>query len=321
MKHIFVNDFSKQFFVYEEDVLVDKGTFEDSLFLSQYTNFDLCYISNSTRGLPQYDEYLLNDWGNRFLKSISRAATCKLWFLGKDMQFHLLESVGSSQSGCNSVNIPQVCIGGGFDGCDMHFSMEDFCSRIIELYKPAHKEEQSINISDEIAELKGFAKSLSENMEEIKQALDTHGGDVIDETIKSLKNELTAYRTDFYLKSVQRLGLDAFLDVLDRLCTRLYNSSQSSEDSKETLRYAISMIERTLHSKFHIRCVSSESGTVFNSRTMIAYPEDSVFTDNVSLKGCVAHSISPAIYWTLPRVNSDDTEFLYKEENVVLYQD
>lgn len=321
MKHIFINDFLEQYFVYEEDALVKKDEYTNPEFIKEYSDFDLCLISNNSNLLSQYDELVLKDWQDRLLKSIGKSTKSKLWFMGKNLQFHLLEPLQNPSADMNADNIPQICIGGGFDGCDLQISIEDFCLRVIELYKPRVNEEPTNNIDKDLLDLKDSVATLNEGVDEIKQLLKSSNDRESDEINRSLKEELTAYRADFYLKSVQRLGLDALLEIMDRLCTRLYNSSNSSDETKEVLKYAINLIERTLRSKFHIRCVSSESGSQFDSETMIAYPDDSISTEDTALFGCVAQSISPAIYWTIPRVNSDEKEFLYKEESVVLYQE
>ena len=321
MKHIFINDFLEQYFVYEEDTLVKKDGYTDPEFIKEYSDFDLCLISNNSNLLSQYDELVLKDWQDRFLKSIGKSTKSKLWFMGKNLQFHLLEPLQNLSADMIADSIPHICIGGGFDGCDLQLSIGDFCLRVIELYKPRVNESQTNNIDKDLLALKNSVATLNEGIDEIKQLLKSNNDSELDEINRSLKEELTAYRADFYLKSVQRLGLDALLEIMDRLCTRLYNSSNSSDEIKEVLNYVINLIERTLRSKFHVRCVSSESGTQFNSETMIAYPDDSISTEDTSLIGCVAQSISPAIYWTIPRVNSCEMEFLYKEENVVLYQE
>lgn len=321
MKHIFINDFLEQYSVYEEDTLIKKEPYIDLQFLDDFTEFDLCFISNNNDIEVQYDKQVLRDWQGKFLKSIGKSLQSKLWFIGSDLQFHLLKPLQASPTDIIAGNTPQICIGGGFDGCDLQLSFEEFCIRIIEIYKPCPIEVQTNNIDKELLALKNSVATLNEGIEDIKQYLQSNNNRESDKINKALKEELTAYRSDFYLKSIQRLGLDAFLDILDRLCTRLYNSSNSSDETKEILKYAINLIERTLYSKFHVRCVSSKHGAEFNSEIMIAYPDDSISTEDTSLIGCVAQSISPAIYWTIPRVNSDEMEFLYKEENVVLYQE
>ena len=321
MKHIFINNFLEQYYVYEEDTLVKKSGYRDLQFLKDFADFDLCIISNENDFMSQYDELILKDWQDRFLKSLGKTTKSKLWFMGKNLQFHLLNPLQIHPDNIIVDNIPQICIGGGFDGCDMQLNFEDFCKRIIELYKPRPIVEINSNIEKDLMALKNSVSTLSEGIEEIKQYLQSNSNRESDETNRLLKEELAAYRSDFYLKSVQRLGMDALLDIMDRLCTRLYDSNNSSDETKEVLKYTIALIERTLRSKFRVRCVSSEPGAEFNSETMIAYPDDSIATEDTALIGCVAQSISPAIYWTIPRVNSDEMEFLYKEENVVLYQE
>lgn len=135
----------------------------------------------------------------------------------------------------------------------------------------------------------------------------------------SLKEELSKYRNDFYFKSVQRQGLDAMLEVLESMNTLLYNSRTKGVEVTEAIEHGIYLIERALQKIFKIRFESSNEGNEYDEEKMIAYPSDSIFTNDERLSGHVAKSLSPAIYWTIPRVNSTDLEFLYKEESVILY--
>lgn len=138
--------------------------------------------------------------------------------------------------------------------------------------------------------------------------------------VEHLKDELSQYRTDFYFKT-RKDGLDGMIDVLDYVSTLLFNMRNSSSELVSILSNIVRFVERTMENKYHVICSHSSIGDPFDGSYMRAYSGDMVKTMDIGKKECVAHSVSPAVYWTLPRVEEPSTnKYLYKEELVVLYE-
>lgn len=141
------------------------------------------------------------------------------------------------------------------------------------------------------------------------------------EIIADLRKELTAYKNDFYQKSMLNFGVNTAIEILDRLYTEknLLKQKGVATDEQNRLEQIISFCE-TKMKKLNLKVSLSTDGDEFDGSRMITY-DDKVSTDNEDLKGRVAYSISPAIYWTLPRVNAPgEDELLIKEETVALYE-
>jgi hypothetical protein len=141
------------------------------------------------------------------------------------------------------------------------------------------------------------------------------------EIIADLRKELTAYKNDFYQKSMLNFGVNTAIEILDRLYTEknLLKQKGVATDEQNRLEQIISFCE-TKMKKLNLKVSHSTDGDEFDGSRMITY-DDKVSTDNEDLKGRVAYSISPAIYWTLPRVNAPGgDELLIKEETVALYE-
>lgn len=140
------------------------------------------------------------------------------------------------------------------------------------------------------------------------------------EVIEDLRKELTAYKNDFYQKSMMKFGVNTAVEMLERLYTEK-NHLKHNDNSEELERIMliISFCEAKMK-KLNLRVRLSSDGDEFDGGRMVSY-DDKVATDDENLKGRVAYSISPAIYWTLPRVNAPgEDELLIKEETVALYE-
>lgn len=140
------------------------------------------------------------------------------------------------------------------------------------------------------------------------------------EVIKDLRKELAEYKNDFYQKSMMKLGVNIAIDILERLYTEK-NLLKQKENSEEMDRITqiISFCEAKMK-KLNVRVKLSSEGDEFDGIRMVSF-DDKVATDNSNMKGRVAYSIFPAIYWTLPRVNAPgEDELLIKEETVALYE-
>ena len=141
------------------------------------------------------------------------------------------------------------------------------------------------------------------------------------EIINDLRKELTAYKNDFYQKSMLNFGVNTAIEILERLYTEKLFIKQKEETADELnrLELIISYCEAKMK-KLSLRMRRSADGDEFDGSRMVSY-DDKVSTDNEELKGHVAYSIFPAIYWTLPRVNAPGgDELLIKEETVALYE-
>lgn len=141
------------------------------------------------------------------------------------------------------------------------------------------------------------------------------------EIINELRKELAAYKNDFYLKSMQNFGVNIVIELLERLYTEknLITQKGNVSDNLKSLEQIISFCEIKIK-KLNLKVRHSTIGEEFDGSRMVNY-DDKVSTDNDNLKGRVAYSISPAVYWTLPRVNAPgEDELLIKEEIVALYE-
>lgn len=140
------------------------------------------------------------------------------------------------------------------------------------------------------------------------------------EVIEDLRKELAAYKNDFYQKSMMKFGVNTAIEILERLYTEknLLKQSENAEELKR-ITQIISFCEAKMK-KLNLRVSLSSDGDEFDGGRMVSY-DDKVATDDENMKGRVAYSISPAIYWTLPRVNAPgEDELLIKEETVALYE-
>lgn len=184
----------------------------------------------------------------------------------------------------------------------------------------------------EIKELKSFLVELFEGLNkkqsetqylvsEIynRDAETSNNGSI--EIIDDLRKELAAYKNDFYQKSMLNFGVNTAIEILERLYTErnLLKQSTNIDGELDRITKIISFCEIKIK-KLNLKVSYSSEGDEFDSSRMITY-DDKVSTDNEDLKDCVAYSISPAIYWTLPRVNAPgEDELLIKEETVALYE-
>ena len=139
-----------------------------------------------------------------------------------------------------------------------------------------------------------------------------------DALVSELKSQLEEYKVDFYYKTMRKYGIDAMLDVVEYLYTRM---EESNETEEVIYKRIIDRIEqRTLKDKLNVRTYSSEIGVPFDASRMISYSGDSIQTDDESKHNTVARSVRPAFYWTMPMVNGQESEYLFKEEVVILYK-
>lgn len=140
------------------------------------------------------------------------------------------------------------------------------------------------------------------------------------EVIEDLRKELTAYKNDFYQKSMMKFGVNTAVEMLERLYTeKNYLKHNDNSEELERIMLIISFCEAKMK-KLNLRVRLSSDGDEFDGGRMVSY-DDKVATDDENMKGRVAYSISPAIYWTLPRVNAPgEDELLIKEETVALYE-
>ncbi len=140
------------------------------------------------------------------------------------------------------------------------------------------------------------------------------------EVIADLRKELAAYKNDFYQKSMMKLGVNTAIEILEGLYAEK-NLLKKKENSEELniIMQIISFCESKIK-KLNLRVRFSSDGDEFDGGRMVSF-DDKIPTDDGNMKGRVAYSISPAIYWTLPRVNAPgEDELLIKEEIVALYE-
>jgi len=315
MKHIFINEFAEVAFIYEGINFQESFSYSDYMFLNNYDEYDVCFISPQSEILSQYEDKCLKGWCESFARKYSKESIT-LWFVDKSMRFCPHNEENDAYMKFKDKVGTHIFVGGKLDETCNSMSMDEFCKTIIELSTTQDMEQ----VTDPNQNLQVINETLSELKEKINVIFE-HVNNVSDEysIYNELKSELSAYRNDFYLKSVQRLGLDALIEILNSMCTRLHSTTNLTDEVKESIRYDIKLVERALNNRFNVQCVYSEIGATFDEETMVTFPGDFISTENVSLRGCVAYSVSPAIYWTIPRVNSNEQKFLYKEESVVLY--
>jgi len=316
MNYIFINRFNNQVHIFENTDLRKCFAYKDNSFLNDYDEFKIFVISKDLSLVTSYENNCITDWFDQFERNQNVQGKFYMWFMSNDMKF---SSCGNSDEAQISFEYKQdthIFIGGSIDGGHLCYSYIEFYQYLISLYCCKANTFQDKLVQD-VAEVKEILLSLKEQIELSNN--NKSNGEEADKEIQDLKEELSKYRNDFYFKSVQRQGMDAMLEVLDSMCTLLHNSRNKSQEVIDSIEYGIKLIERALQKSFKIKFISSKVGDHYNEETMIAYPTDSVATNDQNLSGCVAKSLSPAIYWTLPRVNSTDLEFLYKEESVILY--
>lgn len=312
MNYIFINNFTNQVHVFEDLKLQKCLTYIDNTFLNEYQDSKIFVISKDLSLILGYEDQCITDWKEQFAHSITVIENLTFWFMSKSMCFESCNGAEELSAILDENQDRHIFIGGGIDGGYKCYSYMDFYQKIIEIYSPKQNEDMT-SIANGISDLKEILVSLKEHVETLGKE------ESANKEIIELKEELSKYKNDFYFKSVQRQGLDAMIEVLDGMCTLRYNSRNKSQDIVDSIDYGIKLVERALQKTFKIRFVSSKEGDLYNEETMIAYPSDSVPTDDTALSGCVAKSLSPAVYWSLPRVNSSDLEFLYKEESVILF--
>lgn len=140
------------------------------------------------------------------------------------------------------------------------------------------------------------------------------------EVIEDLRKELAAYKNDFYQKSMLKFGVNTAVEILERLYTEKNLLKQKdNQEELDRITQIISFCEAKMK-KLNLRVKLSSDGDEFDGGRMVSF-DDKVTTDDEKKKGRVAYSISPAIYWTLPRVNAPgEDELLIKEETVALYE-
>lgn len=140
--------------------------------------------------------------------------------------------------------------------------------------------------------------------------------------IDDLRNELSSYKNDFYLKSMQKYGVDIAIKMISRLYSEKQDIEQNfpeDEGLRERFKKLIDFCQAEF-SKLNLEFVRSVSGDQFDGEKMTSY-DDYVDSSEPSLSGCVAYSISPAVIWTLPIVNSESNhKIVLKEEIVALYK-
>lgn len=315
MKHIFINEFTEVAFIYDGVNFQELFSYSDYMFLNNYDEYDVCFISPQSETLSQYEGKCIEGWCELLAQKYSKESFT-LWFVDKSMRFCPYSGGNDAYMRFKNKEGSHIFVGGKIDDTCDSMSMDEFCKIIIEL-SSTHEVEQN---TDTNQNLQAINEALSELKEKINVIFE-HINNVSEEysVYNELKSELSAYRNDFYLKSVQRLGLDALIEILCSMCARLHSTTNLTDEARDVIRYDIKLVERALNNRFNVQCVYSEIGAYFNEETMVTFPGEFIETENESLKGCVAYSVSPAIYWTIPRVNSGEQKFLYKEESVVLY--
>lgn len=138
---------------------------------------------------------------------------------------------------------------------------------------------------------------------------------------KEILDELDRYKNDFYLK-VSQNGVNVSIETMSMLYEEKYRLEQQEGPEspsvvrmKEMISFCLSRIKG-----LNVSVKQSCSGDAFDGNTMVAY-DDIIETNQKGLDGRVACSITPAFYWTLPRVNAPESySTLLKEEVVALYK-
>lgn len=316
MISVFFNDFTNLIHVYDELDLRRVFEYKDSSFLSDFTDYQLFYISKDKACVLGNEDKCNIDWLDRLEQATPIEGKLYLWFMTNEFCFSPLKNVDEAKTSHQIKQDTHIFVGGSVDGGDIHYTYEEFFVKLINLYTSKSKDSETSNLYNSLSELKEMLFAISEKVDSLT---DSSSKDEDYMEVISLKEELSKYRNDFYFKSVQRQGLDAMLEVLESMNTLLYNSRTKGVDVTGAIEHGINLIKRALQKTFKIRFESSNEGDEYDEEKMIAYPSDSIFTNDERLRGHVAKSLSPAIYWTIPRVNSTDLDFLYKEESVILY--
>lgn len=231
-----------------------------------------------------------------------------------------------------------------FTGKILKMSIKDFCNRIVHGYKaekcPSPDQWHDIktlldSINQNILTLSHRVESLScgtpygrnsSLSESDKKYLDQKFNHLVDQypntggnetLLNQLNEELSQYKNDFYFKN-QRTGLDGMIEILDDIYIRIQN--QSDDSIKKALVKVAAMMERRMERCFHVVCRHSAVGTPFDGKIMYTH-EDMISTSDVTKKSTVAVSMTPAVFWCIPRVNAEgQSEFLYQQELVILYK-
>lgn len=168
---------------------------------------------------------------------------------------------------------------------------------------------------------------IATNVENIEKQQKYFFGELLDSAQRSggdngmvvaLKNELSEYKEDFYRKSMQRYGVDAMMNILKHLYQERYELLKAQQDTDridQHIKVCTSEAKR-----LNIRLRISAEGDMFDGNSMVYY-DDTVPAPSPDKRGQVACSITPAFYWTLPRVNAPNSDdLLLQEEVVALYE-
>lgn len=168
---------------------------------------------------------------------------------------------------------------------------------------------------------------IATNVENIEKQQKYFFGELLDSAQRSggdngmvvaLKNELSEYKEDFYRKSMQRYGVDAMMNILKHLYQERYEllkAQQETASIDQHIKFCTHEAKR-LNIRLHI----SNEGDTFDGNSMVYY-DDTVPAPSPDKRGQVACSITPAFYWTLPRVNAPNSDdLLLQEEVVALYE-
>lgn len=176
-----------------------------------------------------------------------------------------------------------------------------------------------VNISNDIRSIREQTDFLIGEVNNLVAGNTYQGNNSI---VEDLRKELLTYKNDFYLKSMQKYGVDIAIDII----SRLYCEKNELKLKNEYNPQDIAQIDRFISyceskaRKLNLQIEQSLEGDEFDGNKMIVY-DDRVKTDNPEQVGRVAYSISPAFYWTLPRVNAPgEDKLLVKEEVVALFE-
>lgn len=319
MTHIIINDISQKVYIYDGQKLRKEIEYKDNFFLREFNDYDVCYISPDGDVLSACPDKCLVGWKEKMNDYLELESPVYYWFMDSQMRLISIGDIETAKEDYLDKKGSHVFIGCMAEGARFHYSLDEFCKLIIEAFFPK-QEVPNIDgqLTQELSSIKRMMEALSEKMDIFIQS---SGESKFNENdiVRSLKEEIAQYRNDFYFKSVQRQGLDAILEVYENMCIQLYNARTKEDSIKNTIQFGLTMIERALKTAFHVKLVRSQQGVPFDEETMTPFSEDCVETDDPNLKKCVAFSVIPGIIWTIPRVNSTEREFLYKEECVALY--
>lgn len=339
MWHIFINDFTEEYTLYKDLEFIKKEGFSDYSFLYEYNDYDICYITEEDDVLPADKDNCLTNWEKAFA-SLYDNKDIYIWFMNQNMSFCSTKGHEAIDS-YKDKRGTHIFVGELSSSKGICISWEDFCTQIIRLFHNVDDTTQnadpdllshileikesiknltnSISSDDPFVQDSSFESNINKKLDYIISSIEMQSCDRSDNSIDVLKEELNTYRSDFYMKSVKRMGLDAIINILEHFC-QLYHECNDEYNIKTIYKSNIKYIESVLKSSMHVNCQYTPQGEPFNPDTMIAYESDSVPTDDEDLKGKVAETIVPAVYWTLPRINSDSQDYLYKEEIVVLFK-